>query len=88
MIEVLVNQRLLATDSNRVMASCIRLTVSSSYSLWSSACQWIPKRGRTFTDGNEEDEGGDGIENVEPFTSGRQLPSESAQVVRTDRSDR
>jgi len=39
MIEVLVNQRELATDSNRVIASCIRLTVSSSYNRWSSGCQ-------------------------------------------------
>jgi hypothetical protein len=75
-IEVLVNQREFATDSNRVIASCIRLTVSSSYNLWSSICQlWsrIQGRRRTFADGDEEDEGGDRVEDVEPFTSASQL---------------
>ena len=76
MMEVLVNQREFATDSNRVIASCIRLTVSSSYNLWSSIYQLESNgsgRGRTFADGDEEDEGSDGVENVEPFTSISQL---------------
>ena len=36
---------LLATDSNSVMASCIRLTVSSSYNRWSSAHQHLLRSG-------------------------------------------
>lgn len=35
MIEVLTNQRELQIESNRVRASCIRFTVSSSKSSWS-----------------------------------------------------
>lgn len=35
MIEVLVNHLELQMESNRVKASCIRLTVSSSNSSWS-----------------------------------------------------
>ena len=71
-----MNQREFATDSKRVIASCIRLTVSSSYNLWSSDHQLrIRIRGRrpTLADGDEEDEGGDRVKDVEPFTSTSQL---------------
>lgn len=53
-IEVLVNHRELATDSKSVMASCIRLTVSSSYSFWSSARREAGKSAMSLNTSQED----------------------------------
>jgi hypothetical protein len=88
MIEVLVNHLELATDSKSVIASCIRLTVSSSYSFWSSGVGAISKllvegkgRSLTFADGDEEDQGGNRVENVQPFTSLGSLTTDIEELV-------
>jgi hypothetical protein len=88
MIEVLVNHLELATDSKSVIASCIRLTVSSSYSFWSSKVWGTDQQVAsprcsllTFADGDEEYQGGNRVENVQPFTSLGSLTTDIEELV-------
>lgn len=81
MTAVLINHRELATDSNSVIASCIRFTVSSSYNFWSSDCQSCSDSVPTLVDSNQEDQSSDRLKDTEPLATLGTLTSDVEELV-------
>lgn len=94
MIEVLVNQRELQIESKRVRASCIRFFSAGKESInYSARCATVVSTHDVFVlhehlvvfaDGDQENDGGDVLETMDPFLALRSLAAHIEHSARNN----